>query len=81
MKKELNETKMLAVSMGNAAVYGSTSYDEKSARKKGEFWKKFIDSLTWDKLEGRAKNQTMDHWLKTLGAFAKVDQKKKKDEE
>jgi len=50
-KKELEDWRMEAVVLGNALVYASPSYDKRDSSKKRESWSKFLDSLTWGKLE------------------------------
>ena len=59
IKKELDDWKMNSVVLGNALVYASPSYDKRDGQKKKEAWGKFLDSLTWEKMEEKSEKSKM----------------------
>jgi len=52
--------------MANAFVYASPSQAKDDGRKKQQMWKKFMDTLSWDKLEAKAKGNTITGFVKVF---------------
>jgi len=50
-KLEMQDWKMNAMIMAQALIYVTPSEKTNEARKKQKNWEKFMDSLTWEKLE------------------------------
>jgi hypothetical protein len=73
IKQDLENWKMDAVILGNALVYASQSYDKRDAGRKRESWNKFLDSLTWGKMEERSEKKnkmTAGSVINTLGGLS-----------
>jgi len=72
IKKELDGYKMDAVVLGNALVYASPAYDRRDVGKKRDSWNKFLDSLTWDKMEEKSETKQMkvEKVVNTLGGLS-----------
>lgn len=80
LKYEMNKQRMDAIITANAAIYGSPSYSEKSAKSKQQHWRKFLDSLSWDKVTKSRRKKTIGEIRKTFGALGiKVKGQKKGD--
>lgn len=58
IKNELEDRRRSAVTMANANMYASPSYDRSAARSKERIWQQFMDSLDWDKLTNLKKKQS-----------------------
>jgi len=80
-KKELEEEKLSALTLANSLIYVSPSDSKSGARKKQSIWDKFIDSLTWGKIEERGKKKTTEDYKNIFGSLGVLvrNQKKKGD--
>jgi len=79
-KLELSNWKMDAMIQAQAAVYASPANDQSHARSKQKSWEKFMEGLTWEKLESKQKKKTSVTGF--LGMFQRtglIPIKKKKD--
>lgn len=81
-RQRLRERREDAITMANAIVYGSPSYDTKSVRSKQRMWEQFIRSLDWEYIEKKSKKMTVGDFTKMIsgtGAIPVRQREKKGD--
>lgn len=49
-KDELDKQRTNAIILAQSFIFATPAYDKSDARKKSQNWKKFLESLDWDKL-------------------------------
>jgi hypothetical protein len=76
----MNNNKMKALIVANSVAYGSPSWSTEGARDKSRSWKTFLDSLTWEKVEGKTKKQTLGGFIKMAKQVRVIPVKDKKVE-
>lgn len=76
----MTRDKMNAIILANAMAYTSPSYDRSSASKKQQIWDKFLNSLTWEKIERKGKDHPIKSFLK-MGIVPIMSQPKSLEKE
>ena len=72
----MSVNKMDAIILSQSMIYASPSYDKTGVAKKRRSWKKFMDSLDWNKVQSTKKKPSMEA-LKSLFGSMGVQPKKK----
>ena len=73
-KIQLDSYKMSAVIAAQALIYASPSYSQGDSSKKQQQWKKFMDSLEWERIEAK-NSQGPNDSLKGLMSLALLNKK------
>jgi len=67
LKKEIDVRKADAITLANALVYTSPSYDNTSQAKKQRMWTSFMNSLDWNKITKKPEKPDPDALIHVFG--------------
>jgi hypothetical protein len=69
IKKDMDDRRVEAVTLANALIYASPSYDRPGANKKQQMWDKFMNSLDWDRITKKRDKPSPESIGAAFGAF------------
>jgi len=67
LKEDMDRNKMNAIIAANAMAYATPAYDKKAAHSKQAAWRRFINSLTWERVMD-PKKHTVGYFKNIFGA-------------
>lgn len=69
LKKEITTRRSDAITLSNALIYASQSYDRTAANNKQRMWDTYMRSLDWDKLTSKPKKADPKQLAMAFGAL------------